>query len=277
MRARLFRFLAYLPLHVLHNLGAAMGWLTWLLSPIYRRNTQVFMEKAGLLAYRNAAIAEAGKLLLEMPKLWLRPFDEVIGRVVKVSGAELVSPAPDARRGLIILTPHLGCFEIVGQYLVSRRPLTAMYRPAKQAWLEPIIQAGRGARIKLAPTDLSGVRRVLKALKAGEAIIMAPDQIPGKGEGTWAPFFGHPAYTMTLAARLSETDANVVFSYAERLPYGSGYHLHFRAPTAPLQGTLDERTAQINGEIEAMIRECPAQYIWSYNRFKVPRGMQVPE
>ncbi|MBK6638295.1 MAG: lysophospholipid acyltransferase family protein [Rhodocyclaceae bacterium] len=276
MRSRLFHLLAYLPLHVLHNLGAVIGWLAWLLSPIYRRHMRVFMEKAGLQAYRNAAIAESGKTILEMPKLWLRPFDEVVSRVVRVSGADLVQKTPAAKRGLIILTPHLGCFEIVGQYLVSVRPLTAMYRPSKHAWLEPIIQAGRGARITLAPTDLSGVRRVLKALKAGEAIIMAPDQIPGKGEGAWAPFFGHPAYTMTLAARLSETDAEVVFGYAERLPYGSGYHLHFRAPAEPLHGTLDERTAQINGEIEVMVRECPAQYLWSYNRYKVPRHVGLP-
>ena len=156
MRSRLFHLLAYLPLHVLHNLGAVIGWLAWLLSPIYRRHMRVFMEKAGLQAYRNAAIAESGKTILEMPKLWLRPFDEVVSRVVRVSGADLVQKTPAAKRGLIILTPHLGCFEITAQHYASFKPLTVLYRPPKQAWLQPFIEAGRGAHLKLAAADLGG-------------------------------------------------------------------------------------------------------------------------
>lgn len=272
----LFRFLARLPLSLLHNLGALLGWAAWLLSPTYRRNMRAFMGHAGLLEYRNAAIAETGKMFLELPKVWLRPFDEIVGRVVKVSGWEVVQKVHDAKRGLIILTPHMGCFEMIAQYLASHRPMTALYRPPKQAWLEPIIREGRGAKVKLAPADMSGVRRLIKALRSGETIGILPDQVPGNGEGVWAPFFGQPAYTMTLAARLSETDADVVFVYTERLLYGAGYHLHFRAPVEPLHGTLEERAAQINREVEAMIRECPSQYLWGYNRYKRPRNAGEP-
>lgn len=276
MLPRLFRLLASLPLHLLHNLGALAGWLAWLLSPTYRRNMRTFMGHAGTLAWRNAAIAEAGKMFLELPKVWLRPFDEIVGRVVKVSGWDAVQQVHDAKRGLIILTPHLGCFEMIAQYLASHRPMTALYRPPKQAWLEPIIREGRGAKVKLAPADMSGVRRLLKALKSGETIGILPDQVPGNGEGVWASFFGQPAYTMTLAARLTETDAAVIFVYAERLAYGAGYHLHFRPPAEPLQGALEKRAEQINREVEAMIRECPAQYLWGYNRYKVPRNAGTP-
>ncbi|MCK9989696.1 MAG: lysophospholipid acyltransferase family protein [Rugosibacter sp.] len=271
----LFRLCAYLPLPLLHNLGALIGWLTWVLSPTYRRTFASNMALAGLSAYQRAAVAEAGKGLLELPKLWLRPQAEVVGRVVKVSGWELLEAAYATGRGILFLTPHLGCFEITAQYVAARKPpLTVMFRPPKQAWLEPLMRQGRGSNFHLAAADMSGVRRLLKALKQGEAVGMLPDQVPSKGEGVWAPFFGRPAYTVTLAARLAETGATVILTYAERLPYGAGYHLRFFPLSQALTGDLAARAGQINAEIERVIRLCPAQYLWGYNRYKAPPGTQ---
>ncbi|MDP1957633.1 MAG: lysophospholipid acyltransferase family protein, partial [Rhodocyclaceae bacterium] len=200
----LFRLLSHLPLAMLHNLGALAGWLAYLLSSAYRRHLRENTAQAGdvAVAARSQAVAAAGKNLLELPKLWLRPQDEVVERVVQVSGWELVEAAWRAGRGILFLTPHLGCFEIAAQYYAKHGPITALYRRPKQVWLAPIIEQGRGANLKLAPADLSGVRKLLKALKNGEAVGILPDQAPGAGEGVWAPFFGRPAYTMTLAARL---------------------------------------------------------------------------
>jgi KDO2-lipid IV(A) lauroyltransferase len=229
-----------------------------------------------MAAAKTAAIAEAGKALLELPKIWLRPQDEVVARVVKVSGWELVEEAWRAGHGILFLTPHLGCFEITAQYYAVRKPMTVLYRRPKQDWLAPLIEEGRGANLKLAPADLSGVRRLLKALKSGEAVGMLPDQVPGKGEGVWLPFFGRPAYTMTLAARLAETGATVLLAYGERLHYGAGYHLKLFALSAPLEGDLMQRAAQLNRELEALIRQCPEQYLWGYNRYKVPAGATAP-
>ncbi len=276
MLPALFRLLANLPLPLLHNLGAAAGWLAWLASPTYRRNFAVHIGQAGLGAARTAAIAEAGKALLELPKIWLRPQDEVVARVARVSGWERVEEAWAAGRGILFLTPHLGCFEITAQYYAARRPITVLYRRPKQDWLAPLIEEGRGAKLKLAPADLSGVRRLLKALKNGEAVGMLPDQVPGEGEGAWVPFFGRPAYTMTLAARLAGTGATVLLAYAERLHYGAGYHLRLFPLAAPLAGDAAQRAAQINGEIEALVRRCPEQYLWGYNRYKVPAGAEPP-
>jgi len=100
--------------------------------------------------------------------------------------------------------------------------------------------------------------------------------VPGKGEGAWVPFFGRPAYTMTLAARLAEAGATVLLAYAERLHYGAGYHLRLFPLSAPLAGDLMQRTAQLNRELEALIRKCPEQYLWGYNRYKVPAGATPP-
>ena len=276
MLPALFRFLARLPLPVLHNLGALAGWLAWLLSATYRRNFSIQIALAGMIDVRNAAIAEAGKSLLELPKIWLCRQDEVVGRVVKVSGWELVDEAWAAGRGILFLTPHLGCFEVAAQYYAARRPITVLYRRPKQDWLAPLIEEGRGANLKLAPADLAGVRRLLKALKSGEAVGMLPDQVPGKGEGVWVPFFGRPAYTMTLAARLAETGATVLMAYAERLHYGAGYHLKLFPLSGALEGDLTTRAAQLNRELEALVRLCPEQYLWGYNRYKVPAGAEPP-
>lgn len=259
----LFRLLARLPLPLLHNLGALAGWLAWLLSPTYRRHLRENTAQAGVAAVRAAAVAEAGKTLCELPKLWLRPQEEVVGRVARASGWELVEEAWRAGRGILFLTPHLGCFEITAQYYAKHRPITVLYRRPRQAWLAPIIESGRGANLKLAPADVAGVKKLLKALRAGEAAGMLPDQAPGAGEGVWAPFFGRPAYTMTLAARLAQTGATVILAYAERLPYGAGYHLRLFAPAGPVATPAD-----VNREIERLVMMCPEQYLWGYNRYK---------
>jgi KDO2-lipid IV(A) lauroyltransferase len=272
----LFRILNWLPLSVLHNLGALAGWLNWLLSTGYRRLLHDNLAQAGLAEYRNEAIVASGQMLFELPKIWLRPQDEVMERIAKVSGQEYVDAAWAAGKGILYLTPHLGCFEITAQYLASHRPITVLYRPPRQKWLQPLYEAGRSANLKIAPADMSGVRALLKALRSGEAIGMLPDQVPGGGEGVWAPFFGRPAYSMTLAARMADTGASVLLTYAERLPYGAGYHVHFLPLSAPLFGTTEEKVAQLNGEIERVIRQCPGQYLWGYNRYKQPAGVSFP-
>lgn len=281
-----FRLLARLPLPVLHNFGALLGWVVWLASPTYRRHARETIARAGLAddaAVLGASIAEAGKAVAELPKIWLRPQSEVVGRVAGVEGWELVEAARASGRGVIYLAPHMGCFEIIGQYLAAKpsadgtlHPLTALYRKPRRDWLDHLMRIGRGSRFQLAPADLSGVRRLVKALKRGEATAILPDQVPGKGEGIWAPFFGRPAYTMTLAAKLAETGATVLKTYAERLHYGAGYRLHFFPLSRPLAGDLPARVAQLNGEVEATIRRCPEQYLWGYNRYKRPSGAPPP-
>jgi KDO2-lipid IV(A) lauroyltransferase len=263
----LFRLLNRLSLAWLHRLGALAGWLSWLCSPTYRRNMRENMRLAlgesGARRVRAAAIAHAGRQSLELPKIWLRPLAEVAGRVVEVSGWELVEAATRAGRGILYLTPHLGCFEITAQYLSTRAPITVLYRPPKQAWLQTLIETGRArGQLHIAPADLSGVRALFKALKHGEAVGMLPDQAPKRGEGRWLDFFGKPAYTMTLAARLSESGAAVLMIWAERLPGGAGYHVRLRAPAPPVEGTLEARARRINEEIESLILQCPEQYLW---------------
>lgn len=277
----IFRFLSYLPLAWLHALGGLLGWLVWLASPTYRRNMRENMVLAlgeeEARRVRPAAIAHAGRQSLELPKIWLRPLAEAASRVVKISGWELVEAATRTGQGIVYLTPHLGCFEVTAQYLSTHAPITVLYRPPKQPWLQTMIEAGRArTRLYIAAADLTGVRALLKALKRGEAVGMLPDQAPRSGEGRWIDFFGKPAYTMTLAARLTESGAAAIMVWAERLPGGAGYHFHLQAPTQAFSGGTEERAVQISHEIEHLIRQCPEQYLWGYNRYKRPRGVDAP-
>ena len=274
-----FRLLARASLATLHRLGALLGWLTWLASPTYRRHLRENMSLAlgadGARCVRNAAIANAGRTSLELPRLWLHPLEETVRLVREVRGWDYVEAAQAAGKGILFLTPHLGCFEVTAQYYSHRAPISVLYRPPKQAWLQTMIEEGRARpQLYLAPADLSGVRTLIKALRRGEAVGMLPDQAPRRGEGRWIDFFGRPAYTMTLAGKLSESGATVVLAWGERLPDGAGFRLHFMPPEHPVEGSVEERAACISREMERLILKCPEQYLWGYNRYKQRRGTE---
>jgi len=278
----LFRLLGLLPLDILHGFGALLGRLTYAASAQYAARTRENLRQAGLTAdeaqYRDmlsATIAEAGKGIAELPWIWGRPYDEVLGRVRECVGLEHIIAAQQRGRGIIFLTPHLGCFEISALYAARRVPITVLYRPPKLRWLEGVMRGGRErGQASLAKADVGGVRLLYKALKRGEAIGLLPDQVPSQGEGEWADFFGRPAYTMTLAGRLAQSSgATVLIAYSERLPRGQGYVIHVEPLLLDFSASVPQ---QVNAALERAIRACPAQYLWSYNRYKIPRGVSAP-
>ena len=277
MLVLLFRLLSFLPLRVLHALGAALGWAAYLLSPSYRRRLRGNLERAGYGAVLHQAIAESGKAMFELPFLWCARPERVAASAVEDNYA-LVEQALAAGKGIVFLTPHLGCFEITAQQVALRTRLTVMYRPPKQAALKPLMEGARArGNLHLAPATLAGVRILARSLKNGEPVGVLPDQVPQQGEGVWAPFFGRAAYTMTLPAKLAQMGKSpVLLVYAERLPKGKGFRLRFSPFTGRLDGSAAEQAAAINAAMEQLIAECPAQYYWSYNRYKQPDGVAAP-
>jgi KDO2-lipid IV(A) lauroyltransferase len=278
MLVLLFRLLSRFPLPVLHALGAALGWLVYLISPSYRRRLRSNLELAGYGARRRAAIAESGKAIVELPFVWCAP-QERVTRHVTMENWELVQRQLDSGKGIVFLTPHLGCFELTAQQVSLRQELTVMYRPPRKSALKPLVEGARARQnMHLAPANLSGVRMLVKALRGGQPVGVLPDQVPQEGEGVWASFFGRQAYTMTLPAKLAQLGkADILLTYAERLPHGRGYVIRFVPFEGDLSGTAAEQAASINRAMEQLIARCPSQYFWSYNRYKRPQGVAAPE
>jgi KDO2-lipid IV(A) lauroyltransferase len=273
----LFRLLSALPLPALHLLGAGLGWLVYLASPSYRRRLRANLAGAGQGQHWRRAVAESGKAIAELPFVWCAKPQRVAAHAVE-ENYELVQAALDAGRGIVFLTPHLGCFEITAQQVALRTPLTVMYRPPKKAALKPLIEGARARHnLHLAPANGAGVRQLARALKNGAPIGLLPDQVPQQGEGVWAPFFGRPAYTMTLPAKLARIgNPAVILTYAERLPAGRGYVVRFVPFDGDLSGSAAEQAGAINRAMEQLIARCPSQYFWSYNRYKQPDGVAAP-
>ncbi|TFY99020.1 lysophospholipid acyltransferase family protein [Ramlibacter humi] len=266
----LFRALAVLPLPLLHGIGGLLGWIAFIASPAYRRRFAANARQAGYrLGEVLGAVAAAGRLLAETPRLWFGAPPRVLW-----SGAELIDAARARGHGIVFLTPHLGCFEVTAQGYAGRYgPITVLYRPARKAWLRPLVDRARlRPNLIAAPTTLAGVKQMLKALKAGQAVGLLPDQVPPDGLGVWTPFFGQPAYTMTLSARLAaQTGAEVLLAWGERLGWGRGFRIHLRAWPGTMPAQPEAAAAAVNTQMEALIRECPSQYLWGYARYKQPR------
>jgi Kdo2-lipid IVA lauroyltransferase/acyltransferase len=276
----------------LHALGTLIGWAGWLLSPSYRRRFEANAARAGIgRAARRAAIAHAGRMVAETPKLWLRPPGVPLEPAVEWVDAQRIDAAIDAGRGLVLLTPHLGAFEVIAQAYAerfgARSPMTALYRPARKAWLRELEERARARPgLATAPATLAGVRQMIRALRQGQTVGLLPDQVPPDGMGVWAPFFGRPAYTMTLAARLPlQTGSPVLLMLGERLDQAAGWRIHVIEMPEPLPaasafaGGEDAHqqacATVINRAMEHLIGRAPQQYLWGYHRYKGPKRVSA--
>ena len=273
-----------LPLRALHALGGALGWVVYWASPTYRRQFRANLPPT--LANRRQvlrqAIAESGKQAIELAWVWTRSGEQIRART-HIENADELQAVLAQDRAIVMLTPHLGCFEVIAQNHASspigrRRPMLALYRVPRKAALRPLFEQARAHKgLLLAPADLHGVRLMLRALRDRQIVGLLPDQVPSRGEGVWAPFFGRPAFTMTLPARLARShDALVLLLYAQRLPRGAGYRIHWERLNEPLSGDALQDAVRINQAMERLILRCPEQYLWSYNRYKVPAGVSAP-
>ncbi|MHB8745262.1 MAG: lysophospholipid acyltransferase family protein [Gammaproteobacteria bacterium] len=287
MRAQIVKLLlkifAALPLWAAHACGAALGMLLAVLPNSLRRvaaiNLAICFPELDAPARRRLLrrnLIETGKTFTEMGAMWHWPMPRLLSTMRAVSGMDSVDAAQRRGRGVILASPHLGAWEMAGLYVSVRFPMTSLYRPPRLRALEQLSRTARarfGAR--LVPTDASGVRALYQALGRGEVVGILPDQNPEPGSGVFAPFFGIPAYTMVLIARLArKTGAALFVTYAERLPHGQGYHLRFREAPAEFAAAMPEQAVAImNQLIETCVREQPAQYQWNYKRFRIqPEG-----
>lgn len=265
---------AKLPLALIHHLGAGLGWLVTFLVPKFLHRIENNLRQSGLCTDEiilkqtiKQNIKESGKAVLETLMIWFRDYAQLKPLFYGCTGWQHVETGLASGKGLIFLTPHLGCFEITSLYYGQFHPITVLFRQPRQSWLLPFITAGRQrGKVILAPANSQGVKQLLQALKRNEAIGILPDQAPLTGEGEWAPFFGRPAYTMTLASKLAQkTGAQVLMAFGERLSGGRGYIVHIKSLPS---GAIATPTL-LNNAIEVQISQCAAQYLWIYDRYKI--------
>lgn len=217
-----------------------------------------------------ASLAETGRSLAEMGMSWLWSPQRSLKNIRSVEGEELIIETLAAGRGIILIAPHLGNWEVLNLYLSKRYPFTAMYKPPRLKLMDDLVKRMR-ARLgtRMAPANASGVRMVMKALKRTEMVGILPDQEPDDQSGVFAPFFGVDALTMKLLPQLArQTKARVICGYAERLPKGEGFKVYFREAEAGLDNPdLVQAAAAMNRSVEACVRALPSQYQWEYRRF----------
>lgn len=273
----LFKSLGILPLTVLQMLGVGAGWLTWILPGKYKERARTNLKQAFPEATDEtlrSAMLSSGQLMFEMPFWWTRRNDPFINTKLKCDNWQQFQTALDKGKGVILLSPHAGCFELLGPVYSSRFPSTVLFRPPRKVWLQDWIVAMRSRpQLAMAPANQKGVRSLVKTLLRGRTIGILPDQVPPDGEGVWAPFFGRPAYTMTLVQRLQKlTGATIFILAAKRNGIGQGYTLQYKELTEPLPDDEAQAAAAVNHEMEEMIRKMPEQYLWGYNRYKAPKN-----
>ena len=264
--------LTKLSLNSVHTIGVFVGKLYFFFSKknykILRDNIQnsKIFEHSIIEDAIKENINELGKGIIESFFIWGSTKEGSLKLVRNIVGEKYLINAEKRGKGIIFLTPHLGCFEITSIYYGSKMPITVMYRKARKIWMSDFMINGRKkGKVKPVPADINGLKKVLIALKNGEAVGILPDQVADKGEGEWANFFGRPAYTMVLISKLiKRTDATIIMAYGERLKNGIGFDIHVEE----VQRKDIETPNDLNKQVENFIKKNPTQYYWSYDRYK---------
>jgi KDO2-lipid IV(A) lauroyltransferase len=267
-----------LPLRILHYIGHIVGILLYIFPNKSKYVSQLNINSCfpnQSVSYRDnllrKSLIELGKTILELGPLWLWPTEKLLSLVKEIHGIDPLEACLEGGRGLFAATPHLGAWELCGLVGSSRYPFTAMYRPPRIKELEPwIIQSRERAGARLVDYGRQGIKEMIQSLKKGEVVGILPDQEPRDSGGVFAPFFGVPAYTMTILSKLArKTGAAVFFAYMERLPKGQGYRLIINQAEDGIDSDDEQAAANaLNQSIEACINACPEQYMWAYRRFK---------
>lgn len=271
-----FRALGFLPLFVLQGIGTGLGYLGAVLPGKYRTRAYGNLRLAypeATPAMDRAAMIELLQMFLELPYLWATRNARKLDKIIRCDQWPLIDDAVAQGKGVILISPHIGAFEMLGPFYTRRHKATVIFKEPRMRWLRLFINRIRlSPSLKLVPANQTGVKALVKTLLKGETIGFLPDQVPALGDGVYAPFFGKDVYTITLVQRMQAIRNSPIFTVGlERLPNGRGYHFHVVPMTEALSESPELAAAQINAALEQMIRKMPMQYLWGYNRYKTPR------
>lgn len=271
-----FKGLGLLPLAWLQAMGSVLGRLGAILPGRYRKRAFENLRLAypeATSAMDRLAMIELLQMFLELPYLWARRNADKLDQIIRCDDWALIDDALAQGKGVILISPHIGAFEMLGPFYTRRHNATVIFKEPRMQWLKLLINRIRlSPALKLVPANQTGVKGLVKTLIKGETIGFLPDQVPALGDGVYAPFFGKDAYTITLVQRMQAIRNSPIFTVGlERLPKGKGYRFHIVPMAQALPESPELAAAQINAALEQMVRKMPMQYLWGYNRYKTPR------
>ncbi|MDF1629896.1 MAG: lysophospholipid acyltransferase family protein [Alcanivoracaceae bacterium] len=283
----LLRMLAVLPFALNRRLGAFIGWCSWRLRGESHRVSQINVDicfpelnDSQRRSLIRRSVIETGKGAIELAYLWLHP-QRALPLIRNIDGDQPMRDTLASGKPVIVLAPHLGCWEMVNFWLSSEFDLHAMFKPSKFEQVNELVgESRRHFKSTLHPATARGVAGVARALKSGPVVTgILPDQVPDKRSGDIAPFFGRPTFTGTLTCKLlQQSGARAFMVFAKRLPGTEGYELIIREPDPAIyDAELASSLAAMNRSIEALIREAPEQYIWNYKRFRRKKIQELPK
>jgi KDO2-lipid IV(A) lauroyltransferase len=273
-----FRLLSMFSLGGAQRLGRWLGGIAWKLggrsADTTRKNLRAcypHLSSDEIEALGRNSLRETGATALEIPLMWEWPAERCLGLIKEIEGEELLEDYKAGKQGLLLLAPHLGNWELAGLFFASRYKMAALYSPPNQPGFEAYMKAVRSrSGSELVATDRRGIMRLFGILREGGVVGILPDQTPRREGGEFAPFFGIPAITMTLASKLiQKTAAKPLVTYAQRLPNAQGFRIVIRevGPEMASKDMTQSLTA-LNQSVEKCIADVPAQYQWEYKRFR---------
>jgi KDO2-lipid IV(A) lauroyltransferase len=294
MKSRLLilslHFFALLPLRVARALGRMLGDICWFTRGRMAQTTLTNLALCfpGMSAVERNKLARASlrhtmMTITEGGAVWLWPAAKALALIHKVEGLDLLRAAHAAGKGVIMLGPHLGHWELTGLYLNTAGcgQNSQLFQAPDDPRLGKLIYEARSrSGSHMVPTDQKGVGVLLQALRRGEVIGILPDQVPPESGGEFAPFFEIPALTMTLACRLQQkTGARMLMVFSRReLHPEQGFTVVIQEPDPKIYAEhMPEALAGLNHSIETLMVGVPEQYQWEYKRFKrQPPGHERP-
>ncbi|MES2624012.1 MAG: lysophospholipid acyltransferase family protein [Pseudomonadota bacterium] len=285
----LLRLFALVPFSLARRIGRCLGNLCWLFNTRMAQTTRTNLA----LCFPDRDEKERNKLgreslqhtfqaILETGAVWLWPYPKTLHLILAVEGLDLLHAAKAAGKGVIVMSPHIGNWEILGLYLATCEcgPTSQLYQALESKSLDALIHTARSrSGAQMVATDNKGIGVLLRTLRNGEIVGILPDQVPAENGGEFAPFFNTPTLTMSLLNRLQQkTGAEIIVGRAVRTKRDNkeGFIIRFNSPEPSIYAEhMSEALAGLNHTIEKMIADNPEQYGWEYKRFKrQPQGMK---
>jgi len=275
MLGSVFSMMGRLPLNVLRTIGSVLGSVAWFFPTGYKTKSLKNIAQAypdGNMGLSRLALKQMFEMYAELPFIWSGEHEAFLKILNDSLNWSPIERRLSMGQGVILISAHVGSYEWLLPLFALDHQVTVIYKPSKKRWLQTLIENTRvRANLKMVPANRHGVKVILQDLALGRAVGLLVDHLPDFGSGVYAPFFNKLAYTSVLPQRLQIATRCPIFTVGlQRLSNPVGYQLHVAELETPLNACKEIAAAQINAQIEWLIRQMPDQYLWGYNRYKAP-------